>query len=585
MNLNSKNLKFDRSFFRDFYGLLKPYWTSEEKWSAFGLLTLNIICTIIGVRASVALNNFHKDFFDALQNFNKPALITALIHFAVIATTLLLSYGYAFYFNGILSMRWRQWLTKNYLKKWLDNHTHYRMQLSKSHVDNPDQRISEDLERFPDATLSLFFLILQSVLLLLSFSVILWELSGNLSIPIGSWHVVIPGYLFWSALLYAILGTLITSRIGKKLAPLDYQQQFYNADFRFSLIRLRESSEQIALYRGEAVENANFTHLFGRIFKNFMHTVSLKKYLTFFTNGYGTVANLLGVCLALPFYLQKKLQLGGLMQISGAFGSVITAFSLAVDGFSLLAEWKALVFRLNEFVLSIEKSSNTEHCKIIIQKENQNNIVVKKLKLSLPDGQVLLENIHLTLQAGGSFLLMGPSGLGKSTFLRTLAGLWPYGEGQITLPQHQKIFFLPQKPYLPLGTLEHALMYPSHEPIAMQTLYNTLELCCLTKLQPLLHETKDWTKALSLGEQQLIAFARILINKPDIIFLDEASSALDEKTEIQVYTNLRLFLPTATIISIGHRSSLHQFHEQKIAFSKNAITTQFLGIPSSAEAL
>lgn len=529
MNLNCKNLKFDASFFRNFLRLLTPYWTSEEKWSAFGLLTLNVVCIIIGVRATVALNNFHRDFFDALQNFNKPALITALIHFAVIAATLLLSYGYAFYFNGILSIRWRQWLTKTYLKKWLENHNHYRMQLTKNNVDNPDQRISEDLERFPDATLSVFFLILQSVLLLLSFSLILWNLSGNLSIPIGSWHVVIPGYLFWSALLYAVFGTFITGRIGKKLAPLDYQQQFFNADFRFSLIRLRESSEEVALYRGETAENAKFTDLFGRIFKNFMHTIALKKYLTFFTNGYNTTANLLGVCLALPFYLQKKLQLGGLMQISGAFGSVITAFSMAIDGFSLLAEWKAVVFRLNEFMLSIEKSSQTEHCKIIIHKENQNHIVVKNLSLSLPDGQVLLEDIHLTLHAGGSFLLMGPSGLGKSTFLRALAGLWPYGEGQIILPKDQKIFFLPQKPYLPLGTLEHALLYPGHQAIEAQKLYDILELCHLTKLQSLLHEVKNWTKELSLGEQQLIAFARIFLNKPDVIFLDEATSALDEK--------------------------------------------------------
>lgn len=567
--ISNKPLKFDKQFFRNFWSLLSPYWTSEEKWTAIGLFTLNVLCTIVGVRAAVALNNFHRDFYDALQNFNKAALITALIHFVIIASTLLLAYGYAFYFNGLLSIRWRRWLTKHYINEWLDNHTHYRMQLANYHVDNPDQRISEDFEKFPEATLSIFFMILQSVLLLLSFSYILWNLSSVISIPFGSIKITIPGYLFWSALLYSIIGTLFISVMGKKLAGLEYKQQYFNADFRFSLVRFREASEEIALYRGEHTEQGNFTNLFSRIFTNFKQIISLKKYLTFFTSGYNTLANLLGVCLALPFYLEKKLQLGGLMQISGAFGNVITAFSMFIDGFSLLAEWKAVVFRLSEFIQTMDKTSEIKHTNIIINPTDQNNILVKKLDLSLPDGQPLLQNINLDLSAGGTFLITGRTGLGKSTFLRALAGLWPYGEGEIEIPKDKNIFFLPQRPYLPLGTLKNALLYPNGHEIDNQTLEEILERCQLTKLLPLLHETKNWMKKLSLGEQQLIGFARLLLIKPDIIFLDEATSALDEKTESEVYKNLRKLLPKSSIISIGHRSSLYQFHEHQISFAKD----------------
>lgn len=331
-------LKFDKQFFGDFWQLLKPYWISEEKWSAFSLLVLNIFCTVVGVRATVAFNTFNKDFFDALQNFNKTALTTALLHFVIIVTVLILSYGYAFYFNGVLSIRWRRWLTKNFLNKWLNDHTHYQRQLH-NNVDNPDQRISEDIESFPQTTLTIIFLIFNSLLSLASFGYILWHMSGDLPITLGTFHIEIHGYLFWGALSCGIVSTLITAWIGKKLASLDYQQQYFNADFRFALVRLRESSEQIAMYRGEAFENNRFAHLFNKIFNNFLNITTLKKRLRFFTSGYNAAAYLLGIFMAIPLYLQKKVQLGGMMAISGAFSSVIGAFSMLIDAFSSFAEW------------------------------------------------------------------------------------------------------------------------------------------------------------------------------------------------------------------------------------------------------
>lgn len=575
--MSRHKLKFDRQFFQEFWRLLKPYWSSEEKWTAFALLGGSIVCTIIGVRASVAVNAFNRDFFNALQNFNKAALITSLMHFGLIAVIFLLAYGYAFYFNGLLDIRWRRWLTKNYLEKWLHSHTHYRMQLNNNSIDNPDQRISEDLAQFPATTLSLFFTLFQSTLTLVSFGYILWQLSGNLTIPLGSMHIIIPGYLLWGALLYASIGTWIVGFIGKKLAGLEYQQQRFNADFRFSLVRLRESSEQVAFYRGESNENNKLHFSFREIFANYTTILALRKRLTFFTSGYGIVAELFGLFMAIPLYFQKKILLGGMMQIASAFGHVISASAIFINGFSLFAEWRAVVSRLTEFNQSMDVSQ-TVLSGIKIDEHDQGDIVIHDLKVSLPDGRILLDDINFILRSGGSFLLNGRSGLGKSTFLRVLAGLWPHGEGKIQLPKDAKIFFLPQKPYLPQGSLKDVLLYPHNHPVDDRILEDALERCSLIKLHHRLNEVKNWTQELSLGEQQLIAFVRLFINKPDIIFLDEASSALDEKTESKVYRNLREFLPRATIVSIGHRSSLHQFHEESIMLSKQdrmSLTNEF----------
>lgn len=568
MTNSKKSYKFDKQFFYDFWQLLKPYWTSEEKWTAFAFLALNVLGTVVGVRASVALNACNKDFFDALQNFNKTALTTALLHFAAILAVLIFVYGYAFYFNGLLCIRWRRWLTKNYLNKWLSNHLHYQLQLQSNNVDNPDQRISEDLEKFPEITLMVIFMIFHASLTLISFGYILWNLSGSLTIPIGILHIVIPGYLFWGALLYGVLGTVVTGWIGKKLANLDYQQQRFNADFRFSLVRLRESSEQIAMYNGESVEKEKFSNLFSRIYHNFMSITTLRKRLTFFTSGYNTAAYMLGILMAIPLYLQKKVQLGGMMQISGAFGSVLTAFSMFINSFSMFAEWRSVVFRLTEFNKSIDITIQAQSS-LAINEHDHSDIVIKNLTLSLPDSTPILNNINLTFHSGDMILLCGPSGMGKSTLLRTLAKLWPYGDGEIQMPRNKIIFFLPQKPYLPLGSLQEILVYPYKQDFNVNIINKTIQICALTKFQHRLDEVRNWSQELSLGEQQLISFARVFLHNPDVIFLDESTSALDEQTETLIYENLEKFLPHATIISIGHRSSLQRFHKKIIMLPGN----------------
>lgn len=575
------NLKFDRQFFKDFWNLLKPYWLSEEKYFAFGLLTLNILCVIGEVRASVAINNFSKNFYDALQTFNTAVLVSSLKQFIFILIALIIVVGYATYFNGLICIRWRRWLTKNYLKEWLGNHKHYRMQLTGNHVDNPDQRISEDLDQFPTATLSAFFLIFHSSLSLITFGVILWNLSGRLTIPIGSINITISGYLLWSAMLYAAIGTWITSLIGKKLAALNYKQQLYNADFRYSLVRFRESSEQIALYRGEENENKKFQDIFQNIFSNFINTLKVSRQLTFFKNGYNTVSFVFGLTIALPLYLQKKIQLGEVMQISGAFSVVIGAFSIFVSSFSFFAEWRAVIYRLTEFKKSMQ-SPSANQSKISIDSHESGDIILRDFILTLPNGKLLNEKNNYILRRGERYLVSGPSGVGKSTFLRAIAGLWPHGEGFIFIPKNLTTLFLPQKPYLPLGTLKDVLTYPGNKKFNDDVVVEAMQFCHLQKFQNELNIVRNWTKELSLGEQQLIAFCRIFLHQPQILFLDEATSALDEMTENDLYEKVINLIPNTTIISVGHRNSLNKHHNDFIHFSNNQsmnkIVTESLSI-------
>jgi len=558
-------MRFNRQFFSDFWRLLKPYWVSNEKWLAWSFLGLAVLLSVIEVRASVALNSYNKDFFDAIQAFNKAGLITALWHCGIVIIIQILAFGYGAYFNSLLSFRWRKWLTTHYLKQWLNNHVHYRMQVLHKNVDNPDQRISEDLAEFPAITLSLTLTLFQASLTLFSFGYVLWSLSGHLSIPIGHFNLVIPGYLCWVALLYALVGTWIIRWIGKTMATLNYEQQQYNADFRFSLVRFREASEQVALYGGESHEHNKFQYLFSRIFSNFISIVTVQKHLNFFVMGYNTTAGIFGLVISMPLYLAKKILLGTVVQIAGAFSAVIGSLSIFINSFNTFADWRAVISRLTEFS-QLMNGLNLDS-KITIKKHEQKDIIIDNLALNTPDGKSLLEKINLVFQSGKATLLSGPSGLGKSIFLRAIAGLWPHGQGCIHLPKAAHTLFLPQKPYFPLGTLKEALLYPSHHTVDDQTLQAALSLCHLDKFKHRLNDIKNWSHELSLGEQQLIAFARIFLTKPDVVFLDEATSALDEETEYQIYENLRKLLPEATIISIGHRSSIHKHHDRLIDFS------------------
>ncbi|MGE3920915.1 MAG: ABC transporter ATP-binding protein/permease [Gammaproteobacteria bacterium] len=553
-------LKSNQTFLHDFWHLAKPYWASEEKWYALGLLTLNILFMIAGVKASLGLNEFYKEFVNALQKFNYHELSIALLHFAEFTLLAVIATGYAFYCNNLLSLRWRRWLTQHYLDRWLSNHHYHDINQQNNSIDNPDQRISEDLEHLPTKSLAIFFVVFDSCLRIATFGFLLWKLSIDLIFSIKSISFVIPGYLFFAGLLFGLTGPLITKWLAKKLAGLDYELEQCNADFRYSLIRCRESSEQIALSKGEKFENHNFQTRFKTIYNNFINIIKTRKRIEFFNSGYNNIGMIFGYLISLPIYMQRKITLGTLMQISGALGYFTDAFFKLISSYNLFTEWRAVIYRLNKFNESMNFSYDNAELKIIETKHHK--IHIHNLTIKNIDGSILSNNINMKFLPGYSYLITGPASAGKSTLFRCIAGLWPYASGLIEIPKNANLLFIPQKNYLPTGTLKDILIYPNMQFFDTIMLENLLEVCQLKNLCSQLSTTKNWAQILSPSEQQLLNFARILLQKPQYVFLDQATSALNEHTESFMYETLKEFLPQICIISTGQRNNLLQIHDQ-----------------------
>ena len=563
-----QHLAFNKQFWLSFWRLLKPYWQSEEKKLAYTLLFLNVFFTFAAVEGNVWFSYCNKNVMNALQHFNKPLIWQNLIMMAIVITFMFLAFGFAFYVNGLLALRWRQWLTKNTLRNWLANKNYYRFQFLAKKIDNPDQRINEDIDQFTQLTLIITFQVLQSLTLFVSFGIVLWRI-GNLTIPLGHLLIPIPGYLFWAACLFGGVGIWLTNRIGKKLISYSYHQQRYNANFRFALIKFRESRDEIALQRGEQSAVNQFNALFKKIYLNFIDIIQLKKRLTFLSNGFSLASIPLATLIAIPLFLSKKIQFGGLTQITMGFGSVVASFTTLMQVYSTLTEWNSIIVRLTELNSAIEHTSIELPSKLTIQKNNrQNQITLSNLNLFLPDGQLLIGPLNLSLDLSENYLIKGHSGLGKSSLMRTLAGVWPFAEGTINFPKDKTSFFLSQKTFFPLGTLKESLLYPTQLAVTDDDLRELLRRFGLAKFQHELNELKPWQQICSPGEQQLMALIRTVLNKPDILFLDEATSALDDASQINAYQNLRLLLPKTSLISIGHRADLDQFHSKILVFSR-----------------
>lgn len=552
-----------KQFFRDVWQLTRPYWRSPEKWAAVGLLTVIVSLNLGEVYISVRFNSWRNDFYNALQNLDKKAFFAALALFCWLALAAIVVGVYKVYLNQMLKIRWRRWMTANFVERWLDRQNHYRMQLSSTPSDNPDQRISEDIKQFIDLTLGLSLDLLSSVVTLFSFLTILWHLSGTIALPLGKFGSVnVHGYMVWVAMLYAIAGTWITSRIGRPLIRLNYDQQKFEADFRFALVRFRENSEKIALYKGEEREKENFITRFASVFDNYWAIMKRQKKLTWFTLGYFQIADVFPVLVAAPRFFAKQIKLGGLMQIASAFGQVQGSFSYIINAYMDIATWRAVVDRLNGFAARIEEAGAQKEDAAAFKPApgNFSMFSAKNMTVQLPNGQPLLEDVNLAIEQGDTLLINGPSGSGKSTLLRLFAGIWPFAQGKLEIPQKATTLFLPQTPYLPLGTLRHALCYPFPVTESDDTLRDILTLCRLGHLTGRLDEVANWAQVLSPGEQQRIAFARAILIRPDFIFLDESTSALDEATEAYLYKTLRDRLPKATLVSIGHRATLKPWH-------------------------
>ena len=567
------------SLLRGFWQLFKGYWSSPEKWKARGLLASVIALNLIMVYLLVRINDWYRIFYDALQAYDWDSFWPLIGEFTTLAFIYIVIAVYAVYLRQMLTINWRTWMTEQYLARWMHGQVYYRLQVLRSDTDNPDQRISEDINQFVSLTLTLLVGILKQLTTLGAFAVVLWNLSGIVTVPIGTAEFTIYGYMFWLSLLYSGLGTYFVHIVGKKLIGLNFNQQRYEADFRFSMMRVRENSESIAFYRGEMAEGVGFKERFANVIKNYWGLMRRTKLLNFYVNGYAQLAIIFPLIMAAPRYYAGEIALGGLMQTLSAFGRVQDALSFFVESYSSIAELAAVIQRLSGFTEHMEESAQVKS-DIMCAEGTSDALVLQKLSVALPDGAPLLTACTLTLPRGSHTLVTGASGAGKSTLLRTLAGLWPYGSGAIELPVGAKRLFLPQRPYLVLGSLRRALSYPRTAAAPDTEIARILKLVGLEHFAARLDDVDDWSRILSLGEQQRLAFARILLIRPDWIFLDEATSALDEPRERTLYEVLHQELPAASIISVGHRSTLFVLHDTELHLQDQTYTYQEISYES-----
>ena len=555
------------AFVRRVVKLSMPYFQSEEKWKARGLFVAIVALNLGSVYMAVLFNDWYRIFYDALQKYDQPVFWAQIGRFTYLAFIAIIIAVYRFYLTQLLEMYWRKWMTGHYLQRWLGGNAFYQMELARfsgtagAMPDNPDQRISEDVNSFTAQTIGLTMGVLNAVVTLASFVGILWGLSGAFAISLGGTSYNIPGFMVWMAVLYCLVGSLITHYIGRSQIWLNFEQQRREADFRHHMVRVREYSEAIALDRGQTVEKTHLDTRFLSVLANYLALLKAQKNLIWFTSFFGQAAVVFPMIVAAPRYFSKVIQLGDLMQINSAFGRVQDALSWFVDSYSSLAAWRATTDRLTSFDDAISVASRDNQA---LQTKDATALDASGLTVALPTGAVLLADTELHARPGDRILLQGPSGSGKSTLFRTLAGIWPFARGNVA--RNQNAMFIPQHPYFPNGSLREALAYPapasSYTDDAMrQALIDAL----LPDLVAELDTIDAWAQKLSGGEQQRLAIARVLLKQPAWIFADEATSALDIAAEIALYRKLLAMVDKTGggIVSIAHRPSVAEFHTQR----------------------
>ena len=553
--------------------LAVPYFKSDDRWPGRILLAAVVAIELSLVAIQVMLNQWYNRFYNTLQERNWDEFISAIWFFCGLAAAFIVLAVYQLYLNQWLQIRWRRWMTENYLSRWLDSANHYRMQLLGDAADNPDQRIAEDIKQFIDGgnagagLLTLGLGLLNSVVTLSSFVVILWGLSEAAPLKLGGW--TIPGYLVWAAIVYAFVGTTLTHLIGRALIALNFQQQRYEADFRFNLVRTRESSEQIALLGGEDAERERHRGRFNRIVTNWRAIMTRQKRLTFFTASYSQISTIFPYVVVSPAYFSGAMQLGGLMQTGSAFSSVQSALSYFVTSYRSIAEWRAVIERLSGFdasLASAQAAAVTPPVIEVVTGDTNAGLAIDHLAVRLPNGAPLVAADDIVVKPGERVLVTGPSGSGKSTLFRAISGIWPFGSGRVAVPKGAKAITLPQQPYFPVATLATAVTYPAKagtfEP---ERIAEVLRAVGLPHLAERLDEEAHWNRMLSPGEQERLALARAILQAPDYLLLDEATASLDEPAEAALYGLLHERLKDATIVSIGHRATLQAFHRRRLA--------------------
>jgi len=553
----------------------RPF-TAPERRVAVGLVVALVLLNQAEVAILVRLNFFNRTWFDAIQNQNAALFWQQLLLvFTPWAFTFVAMAVVEFFMRSMLVIRWRRWLTEHFVSRWLSQHDHYRISLFGGQTDNPDQRISEDIFRFinggSDGSVTAYgiydfsILLVSTVSSFVSFAVVLWSLSRSFTFP-GT-DIVVPGFLFWVALIYAASGTLITHLIGRPLIGLYFERQHMEADFRFSLARLREYTEQVALLSGEPAEQDTLGQRFNALIANYMAVIFRLMRVTAFTATFGQLSPIIPFVFTAPFYFAGKIELGVMTQTAQAFGHVASALTFFVTYYTYLAAFKSVVDRLNSFDAAIEQAQSLSEAgpARVPNADGVPKIVLDDVGLSLPDGRRIVEVHHLELAAGESVAISGPSGSGKSTLFRAIAGIWPYGKGRIHSAAGLRLMIVPPKPYIPIGTLRAAVSYPALPgTYSDKDIRSALADARLPKLIDQLDRVDIWSQQLSSGEQQRIALARALLMRPDWLFLDESTSAVEESLEAELYAVLARRLPNTTIVSTGHRSAVVRLHRRHL---------------------
>jgi putative ATP-binding cassette transporter len=563
---STEKLNTARTTLRRVWALTTPFFTSNEKWKARGLLAAIVLLNLGAVYMLVLMNEWNRLFYNALEKRDQAVFWAQLLRFTYLAFGYIVIAVYKFYLTQLLEMRWRAWMTRHYLQRWLSGQAFYRMELARysgsgDMPDNPDQRIQEDLNLFTTYSISLSMGLLNAVVTLLSFVGILWSLSGGFTFSVDGEQYVLHGFMVWAAIAYCIAGSVITHYIGRPQIPLNFRQQRLEADFRHHMVRVREYSEAIALDKGEQVEGGHLERRFLSLLGNYLRLIRAQKNLIWFTSFFGQAAVIFPFLVAAPRFFSGAIQLGELMQISSAFGNVQDSLAWFVDNYSSLATWRATTDRLTSFEESVAAQDRAQRPEV---ERGTQSLAADDLSLALPDGSLLLADLKLRVAPGDSVIVKGPSGSGKSTLFRAFAGIWPFARGKVELPADTMC--IPQNPYFPDGALRDALAYPEPaDRYGEDELRQALEAALLPQLANRLDDQDAWTQKLSGGERQRLALARVFLKQPAWVLADEATSALDEPAEHTIYQRLAELVRRrgGALISIGHRPALDAFHQRK----------------------